>query len=173
MAYLPHARTAALRQSHRPAPMFAALVLAALTLAIVPAAHASQPMAGIYIGGFGKPSAFILTRLDLKPADGGRLEAELLQPFNVAGKIPVSAVEADGARIRFTAKGAVYDLTRTELGYAGVVTLQGSKAQRITLVARTTPLKPEVLATYEGTYDLGGGRTLTLSRSNAGSTFWW
>jgi len=173
MAHLAHARIATRRQSHRPAPLFAALGLAALTLAIVPAAHASQPMAGIYIGGFGKPGAFILTRLDLKPADGGWLEAKLQQPFNVAGEIPVSAVEADGARIRFTAKSAAYDLTRTELGYAGVVTLPGGKAQKITLVARTTPLKPEVLATYEGTYDLGGGRTLTLSRSNAGSTFWW
>ena len=95
------------------------------------------------------------------------------QPFNVVGKIPVSAVEADGARIRFTAKGAAYDLTRTGLGYAGVVTLPEGRAQKITLVARTIPLKPEVLATYEGTYDLGRGRTLTLSRSNAGSTFWW
>jgi len=170
MAHLAHATR---KQSHRPAPLFAALGLAALTLATVPAAHASQPMAGIYIGGFGKPGAFIVTVLKLKPADGGRLEAELLQPFNAAGEIPVSAVEADGARIRFTAKGAAYDLTRTELGYAGVVTLPGGKAQKITLVARTTPLKPEVLATYEGTYDLGGGRTLTLSRSNAGSTFWW
>lgn len=173
MAHLAHARIATRRQSHRPAPLFAALGLAALTLATVPAAHATQPMAGIYIGGFGKPGAFILIWLELKPANDGRLEAELEQPFNVAGKIPVSAVEADGARIRFTARGAAYDLTRTGLGYAGVVTLPGGKAQKITLVARTTPLKPEVLATYEGTYDLGGGRTLTLSRSNAGSTFWW
>jgi uncharacterized protein len=173
MDHSAHARIATRRHSRRPAPLFAALGLAALTLATVMAAHASQPMDGIYIGGFGKPGAFILTRLDLKPAEGDRLEAELLQPFNVAGNIPVSAVESDGARIRFTAKGAAYDLTRTGLGYAGVVTLPEGRAQEITLVARTTPLKPEVLATYEGTYDLGGGRTLTLSRSNAGSTFWW
>ena len=156
----------------------AVLVFAALMPATFPAANASQsmasqPMAGTYIGGFGKPGAFIVTRLELKPVDGVRLEAELVQPFNVVGTIPVSAVEAHGARIRFTAKGAAYDLTRTALGYAGVVTLPGGTAQKITLVARTNPVKPEVLATYEGTYDLGGGRTLTLSRSNAGSTFWW
>jgi dienelactone hydrolase len=167
------ARTATCRQSHRTAPLFAALALAAFALATALAAHASEPMAGIYIGGFGKPGAFILTRLELKPADGGRLEAELTQPFNVAGAIPVSAVETEGARIRFTAKGAAYDLTRTALGYAGVVTLPEGKAQPVTLVARTVPIEPEVLATYEGTYDLGRGRTLTLSRSNAGSTFWW
>jgi dienelactone hydrolase len=173
MAHSAHTRIAPRRQSHRPAPWFAALGLAALALANILAAHASQPMAGIYIGGYGKPGAFVLTRLELKPADGGRLEAELLQPFNVAGDIPVSAVEADGERIRFTAKGVAYDLTRTGLGYAGVVTLPEGRAQKVTLVARTTPIKPEVLATYEGTYDLGRGRTLTLSRSNAGSTFWW
>ena len=173
MEQLAHACTATRRQGHRPAPWFAALGFAALTLATVLSAHASPPMAGVYIGGFGKPGAFILTRLELKPGDGDRLEAELQQPFNVAGTIPVPAVEAEGARIRFTARGAAYDLTRTGLGYAGVVTLPEGRAQKITLVARTTPPKPEVLATYEGTYDLGRGRTLTLSRSNAGSTFWW
>src|SRR5215813_4883401 len=129
MAHLAHARIATRRQSHRSARLFAALGLAALTLATVPVARASQPMTGIYIGGYGKPGAFILSRLELKPAKSGRLEADLQQPFNVVGTIPVSAVKADGARIRFTAKGAAYDLTRTEIGLAGLVTLPGGKAQ--------------------------------------------
>jgi dienelactone hydrolase len=173
MAHLAHTRIATRTRSHRPVPFFARLGLAALALATVLAAQASQPMAGVYIGGFGKPGAFVLVRLELKASDDGQLEAKLQQPFNVAGNIPVQAVQADGARIRFTAQGAAYDLTRTGLGYAGVVTLPQRRPQKITLVDRTLPPKPEVLATYEGTYDLGGGRTLTLSRSNAGSTFWW
>lgn len=167
------ARTAPRGPRPRPGRWLAALALAALALATAVSARATPPLDGIYIGGFGEPGDFVLVWLELKPADGGRLEAAMEQPFHVVGAIPVAKVETDGARIRFTAEGAAYDLARTELGYAGTVTGADGGTRRITLVHRTVPIAPEVLATYEGTYELGGGNTLTLSRSNAGSTFWW
>lgn len=172
MASLPRAHLATPRPGPRPATWLATLVLGALLLTCALAARAGEPLDGIYIGGYGEPGDFVLVWLKLTPADGGGFDAEMELPFHAAGSVAVSAIEADGARVRFTAQGAAYVLDRTDIGYAGTVTLPDGKIRNATLVTRTTPVAPDVLATYEGTYDLGG-RTLTLSRSNDTSSFWW
>lgn len=141
------------------------LTLAAMVLVLLaPFARAQTPaMEGIYGGGYGAPPDYIYTQLDLKSANGA-ITGTMSQPFFRANPIELSEVRTDGNRIQFKADNLSFDLQRTGDGYSGAVRVAGGPPQRIAFVLRPGTPKPEVLAKYEGTYDLGNGRLLTLSR---------
>jgi dienelactone hydrolase len=149
------------------------LAAAAAWLGLALSAATAAELTGFYAGGHGAPGNFTYTQLDLTPAEGGAITGELAQPYHRVGKVKLPALRPEGDRLRFSADGVAYDLRRTELGYGGTATPAGGRARPASFMLRPGSPKPEVLAGYEGTYRLGGGRTLSLSRNNATSGFWW
>ena len=136
--------------------------------------HAAEPAhAGFYGGGHGVPGDFVYTQFEFKPAEGGGLKVEVWQPYHRVGSVEAPVEETPGDGIRFSVDGVDYRLGRAVGRYEGTVVRSGAKPRPAAFILRPGSPKPEVLAKYEGTYDLGGGRTLSLSRNNAGSGFWW
>lgn len=135
----------------------------------------SLPHPGFYGGGFGVAPDFIYTQIEFTEKDGLRA-GRMWQPFNRVGSVPMRDIRFEGPRVRFdTGEGSdrlSFDLKRTDVGYRGTVTVDGRR-EPASFAIRPGSVDPLLLATYEGTYDLGGGRLLQLSRNNASSGFWY
>ena len=129
------------------------------------------PMAGFYGGGFGAPGTFTYTQIELAE-QAGVLNGQVYEPNDRAGSLPIAGLRRDGPRLRFTADGLAFDLRRTATGFAGSVT-SASGRRPAWFALRPGAAPPALLATVEGSYDLGGGRILSLSRNNDGGGFWY
>lgn len=130
-----------------------------------------RPHTGFYGGGFGVPPDFLYTQIEFEANPDGSLKGTLWQPYERVGSFPLGAIDADGPRLRFTFEETAFDLRRTDIGYRGTATRAGVR-HAASFVIRPGSPKPETLVPFEGTYDLGGGRTFTISRNNATGGVW-
>ena len=142
------------------------LLVAALLVALS-ALAADPPLTGFYGGGYGKPvDSFVYTRFELVQ-NGESLGGQLIRPYESSEVVKIEKAQRQGQRITFEAAGLKFDLTRTATGYEGTVqTLAGVIEPAVFTILPGRAPKP-LLAAYEGTYDLGEGRLLTLSRMSA------
>lgn len=145
-----------------------------LAIAFSPAAAegAVQSVNTTYAGGYGLPGAFTYTALDLVDK-GGVVTGKMRQPFDRTDTPPLQNLSMKGELLSFDVDDLHFDLKRTAHGYEGFVRNQKGRQQPASFIRRSGSVPPEILATYEGTYQLGRGRILTLSRNNAGSGFWY
>jgi pimeloyl-ACP methyl ester carboxylesterase len=154
----------------------ARLLLLVVSHVVIALAAAAVPHEGFYGGGYGVAPDFTFTQIQLKADANGAFTGALLQPYNRVGKFALVRIRIDGARMRFLSdiEGHTvgFDLTQTEIGYRGTASIDGRR-QPASFVRRPAPAPPALLATYEGTYALGHGKLLTLSRNNASSGFWY
>lgn len=171
---------AALLQSFHIGPMAfrrgaRAGLIAFLLLALCPAfGAAAEPgfLPGVYVGGIGRPPHYVVTRLEVKPGDGGAFSTTMTEPVDQAGEFTAEDLRVDASRLRFTAAGEAFDLRRTGIGYVGTARNAKGVVRPAALVRRD--LAPaEQLETYEGVYDLGGGKTILLSLGNEKSGFFY
>jgi dienelactone hydrolase len=145
-----------------------------LFLAIaLPAAAFAQPasFAGAYGGGFGAPDTFIYTTIRLEGE--ASLTGQISQPFDRTDAPAITGVERQGSRIRFEAGGLRFDLNRTATGLEGTVQPPAGAPQPAYFVIRPGLAPVELVARYEGTYALGGGRLLTLARGGDTPTMYY
>lgn len=155
-----------------------ALLLGTSLILLNSACTVNQPLAhaGFYGGGYGAPPDFTFTQIKLTRGADGVTKGEMWQPYRLVGSFPLDAVRIDGRRIRFTtsANGELlaFDLRRTDIGYRGTITADGVRHAASFAIRPGSP-PVQTLARYEGTYDLGGGRLLALSRNNATAGFWY
>ena len=149
---------ALIRALFRPWSLFLAVAL--------PAAAVAQRVsfAGVYGGGFGAPDTFVYTRIELQ--GGTSLTGKIEQPFDRTDSPPITELERQGSRLRFQADGLRFDLNRTATGLQGTVQPPGGVPQPAYFALRPGSPPVDLLARYEGTYALGGGRLLTLSRGS-------
>ena len=121
-----------------------------------------------YTGGYGVPGAFFYTAIELVDA-GGTVSGKLYQPFNRADAQPLQNLSMNGEKLTFNVDQLYFVLERTSYGYSGLVRDQkGKREQKVDLVKRLTSTPREVLAAYEGTYQIDAQRTLTLSLTAGG-----
>lgn len=137
------------------------LLLLALAL---PAAAAAQPVSftGVYRGGFGPRDTFVYTRIELQGEES--LTGNISQPFDRTDSPAITGLERNGSQLRFEAAGLRFDLNRTATGFQGTVQPPGGVPQPAYFVLRPDPAPVDLVARYEGTYALGGGRVLSLAR---------
>lgn len=132
----------------------------------------ATPRPVVYSGGYGPPGAFTVTIIDLVE-EPGAASGKIRQPDERGDEPPLRNVVATGTDLVFDAADLHFRLRRTEHGFAGTVRDGSGIVREAAFVRRPGAVSPRVLETYEGSYALGGGRTLTLSRNNAGSGFWY
>jgi hypothetical protein len=130
----------------------------------LPAAAVAQPasVAGAYSGGFGAPDTFIYTQIRLEGE--ASLTGQISQPFDRTDSPAITGLERQGSRLRFEAAGLRFDLNRTATGFQGTVQPPGSVPQPAYFAIRPGAAPVDLVARYEGTYALGGGRVLSLAR---------
>jgi uncharacterized protein len=152
--------------------LFSALFLASCSS--VPPAPVTH--VGFYGGGYGVPPDYNYTQIEFTKGADGVMKGELWRPYALVGSFPLSHIRIDGARVRFRAtpegEPLTFDLVRTDIGYRGSITVRGRR-HAASFAIRPGSAPPETAAQYEGTYDLGGGRLLTLSRNNATGSMWY
>src|ERR1041385_396617 len=151
-------------------------LLVTLLLPICATAHAAAPShIGFFGGGYGIAPDYMYTQLNLEDKNG-TIIGHLYQPYERVGKFPLR-MRFDGPRARLEAdlEGhvLVLDLMRTAIGYHGTASIDGGRRKPASFVLRPGSPPAALLASYEGTFDLGGGTLLTLSRNNATSGFWY
>ncbi|HKO58501.1 MAG TPA: alpha/beta fold hydrolase [Thermoanaerobaculia bacterium] len=149
-------------------PLFFANVMV-LTFACTTATP--RPHAGFYGGGFGIPPDFLYTQVKLETNADGSLKGTLWQPYERVGGFPLGSILVDGPRLRFAFEDMKFDLRQTGIGYRGIATRGGVKYPASFVIRPGSP-PTQSLAPFEGTYDLGGGRTFTFSRNNANGAPW-
>lgn len=150
------------------AAAFAVLAVAAAA----PAQPPSPPLPGFYGGGFGEPGDFAYTQIELEEQGQG-LTGRIYQPYQRADTPPIERLERRGQRLRFEAAGLGFELHRTATGYEGQVRTAEGEVRPAWFALRPGSPPPALLATVEGTYDLGDGRLLGLSRNNDSGGFWY
>ncbi|HEX8232414.1 MAG TPA: CocE/NonD family hydrolase [Caulobacteraceae bacterium] len=144
------------------------LILSVLLLG----AAASGTVERTYGGGYGGPGAFTVTSLVLTET-AGVVSGKMRQPDERPDEPPLRNIKSSSDRLSFDADTLRFDLRRTPHGYAGQVRDARGARHPAAFVIRPGGVPPEILAAYEGSYGLGDGRILTLSRNNAGSGFWY
>lgn len=130
----------------------------------LPAAAVAQPVsfAGVYGGGFGPRDTFVYTRIELQGEE--TLTGHISQPFDRTDSPAITGLELQGSRLRFEAAGLRFDLNRTATGLEGTVQPPGGVPQPAYFAIRPGAAPLDLVARYEGTYALGGGRVLSLAR---------
>jgi uncharacterized protein len=143
------------------------LLVAAVLLFHLPVLAADPPLTGFYGGGYGKPvDSFVHTRFELVQ-NGESLGGQVIRPYESADVPKIEKLQRQGQRITFEAAGLKFDLTRTATGYEGTVQTLAGVIEPAVFTIRPGGAPAPLLAAYEGTYDLGEGRLLTLSRMSA------
>jgi dienelactone hydrolase len=158
----------------RPSIRFQA-ILRLVLMASLPAwagAAAAAPATETYGGGYGVPGDFVSTAIDLT-TEAGAVGGKIRQSYDRTDEPAIADVRREGDALSFTAGPLRFDLRRTAHGYSGEVTDEKGRRRPAAFVARRELVPPDILAGYEGTYRIARGRTLTLSRNNAGSGFWY
>ena len=147
---------------------------AILLLAFAPlSAAAAQPaVEGLYGGGFGPPGEFIYTQIELERT-GQWLTGQIHQPYHRTDSPAIKQLSISGNRVAFVADGHRFDLERDPTGFHGLVRTPAGQAIPAWFAIRPGSPPTELLKRYEGTFDLGGGRLLTLSRNNDSGGFWY
>jgi dienelactone hydrolase len=154
------------------AAMFRRLIAAALALAaFAPPAFAQAQE--IYRGGYGVPGDFRFTVIDLAVAADGAVGGRIRQAFDRRDEPAIADLRREGDALAFTAGKLRFDLKRTAHGYAGTVIDEKGRRRPAAFLLRVPPPRTELVATYEGTYRVGRGRTLTLSRNVASPGLWY
>ena len=126
-----------------------------------------------YFGGYGVPGAFSRTQLTLVDT-GGVVSGKMRQPFDRADTPALQNLITNGEKLTFNVDHLYFVLQRTAYGYAGFVRDQHGKGeQKAEFIKGLPPVPSEILAAYEGTYQIDRRRTLTLSRNSGGSGFWY
>jgi pimeloyl-ACP methyl ester carboxylesterase len=150
------------------------LISAFLLIGATQAAHGDSeaPRPVVYAGGYGPPGAFTVTIIDLIE-EAGSASGKIRQPDDRRDEPPLRNVIATEARLVFDAADLHFDLLRTAHGFSGTVRDRAGVRRDAAFVRRPGAVNARILETYEGSYALGGGRLLTLSRNNAGSGFWY
>jgi alpha/beta superfamily hydrolase len=129
----------------------------------------AQPAASVketYAGGYGVPGDFVYTAIDLATS-GGVLTGKIRQPYDRENQPTISDVTRDGSRLIFNADNMAFDLQRTKHGYSGFVIDERGRRRPAAFIVRPKAVPTDVVATYEGTYQIARGRTVTLSRNVA------
>jgi hypothetical protein len=152
--------------------MLALLLLVVPPVAPPALAQTAAPLQETFRGGYGGPGDFRFTAIDLVTADGA-VTGKIRQPLDRTEEPVVGNVRRDGNLLSFEADGMQFNLTQTEQGYSGFVRDQQGRQRPATFLRRAPPPPTELLANYEGTYELGQGRTLTLSRNVASPSLWY
>src|SRR5687768_3827329 len=131
---------------------------------------------GFYGGGYGVPPDYNYAQIEFTQGSDGVIKGELWRPYALVGSFPLSDIRIDGRRVRFHAtpegEPLTFDLVRADIGYRGSITVRGTRHEASFAIRPGSP-PAETAARYEGTYDLGGGRLLTLSRNNATGSVWY
>jgi len=150
------------------------ILLAVLLLGAAQPAPEDAPAAApvTYGGGYGPPGDFTVTIIDLVES-AGSATGRIRQPDLGADQPPLRNASLSATRLAFDAGTLDFDLERTADGFQGDVSDPAGARHAAHFVRRPGPVAPQLLETYEGSYALGGGRILTLSRNNAGSGFWY
>ena len=150
----------------------AAALLAFFLATAAPAQPPPPPLAGFYGGGFGEPGDFAYTQIELEE-QGQTVTGRIYQPYQRADSPAIERLERNGQRLRFEAAGLGFDLHRTATGFEGSVRTTAGEIRPAYFAVRPGSPPAELLATVEGSYDLGAGRVLSLSRNNDGGGFWY
>jgi hypothetical protein len=154
--------------------VFAAVLLFAASCSSVPPAPVTH--VGFYGGGYGVPPDYNYVQIEFKKGSDGVVSGKLWRPYALVGSFPLSDIRIDGKRVRFHAtpegEPLTFDLVRTDLGYRGSITVRGTRHDA-SFAIRPGSAPAAKAAQYEGTYDLGGGRLLTISRNNATGSLWY
>ena len=153
-----------------PVKLLAAILL--LALAPLTAAAAQPAVEGLYGGGFGPPGEFIYTQIELERTSE-TLTGKIHQPNHRTDSPAIEQLSASGNRIAFVADGHRFALERDPTGLHGFVRTPAGEAFPAWFAIRPGSPPVELLRRYEGTYDLSGGRLLTLSRNNDSGGFWY
>jgi len=143
-----------------------------LLLAFAAEAQPALPMTGFFGGGFGAPGRFTYTQIELEE-EGQTLKGRIYQPYHRTDSPPMQNLRRRGLRIGFEAAGLAFELERTDTGYRGTVRDPAGASHPAWFAIRPGSPPAALLARFEGSYDLGGGRLLTLSRNNDGGGFWY
>ncbi len=149
----------------------AAIMVALLALAGPAAGETATPTTptpttpAYYSGGYGTPGNFVYTRIEFE-------KRIIRQPFDRTDEPPLRNLTVRNGHLTFDADQLHFELTQFDLGAQGWVV--DEKGNRRPAYFRTRPKdipSLEVLERYEGTYRIGEGRLLTLSRSNFSDLF--
>jgi dienelactone hydrolase len=135
-------------------------------------AQARAPAQETFRGGYGAPGDFHVTLIDLTSANGA-ITGKIRQPFDREDQPAIQNVRRVANSLSFTADGKHFALTPNQYGYSGLVRDAEGRRLAATFLRRAPPAPTELLATFEGTYELGKGRTLTLSRNVASASLWY
>jgi hypothetical protein len=155
--------------------------LIAVSVLLFLASCSSVPQArvthvGFYGGGYGVPPEYNYAQIEFTRGTDGVINGKLWRPYALVGSFPLSDIRIDGARVRFHAapegKPVVVDLVRTDVGYRGSITDRATRHDASFAIRPGSP-PTEKVAAYEGTYDLGGGRLLSIARNNATTAVWY
>lgn len=149
-----------------------AALLAACLLSSPAFAQPEEPVKETYAGGYGVPGDFVYTAIDLATA-GGAVTGKIRQPYDRENQPEISRVVRQGTRLIFEADGMTFDLQRTKHGYSGFVTEERGRRRPAAFLVRPKAVPTDIVATYEGTYQIGRGRTLTLSRNVASPSLYY
>ena len=135
-------------------------------------AQSSAPVKETYAGGYGVPGDFVYTAIDLT-TEGGALTGKIRQPYDRENQPAISNVAREGARLAFNVDKVAFDLQRTKQGYSGVVIDEQGRRRPAAFLLRPKAVPTDVVATYEGTYQIGPRHTITLSRNVASSSLYY
>ena len=153
------------------ASLWLVLVILSYSATASAAPHATTLRKEAFGGGYGGPGSFTNTVIDLTH-ENGKISGKIRQPFDRTDEPAITNLQSARGKLSFDAGSLHFDLRRTQHGYAGTVR-EGRKSRAASFLLRPGAAPPATLATYEGTYAIGPGRTLTLSRNNAGSGSWY
>jgi pimeloyl-ACP methyl ester carboxylesterase len=148
------------------------LLTALLLVGAAQPASTDAPRPAIYSGGYGLPGAFTVTIIDLAEGQGSA-SGKIRQPDSRTDEPPMRNVVVTPGSLAFDAAELHFDLRRTDHGFAGTVRDGAGVSRQGAFLRRPGAVAPRILETYEGSYRLGAGRILTLSRNNSGSGFWY
>jgi uncharacterized protein len=147
------------------------MVLLAFSLTTIANSQSPTPSPSttvIYVGGYGVPGAFVYTAIELVDA-GGAVSGKMRQGFDRTDAPPLQDIITNGEKLTFNVGHLYFVLERTAYGYSGFVRDQKARReQKAEFIKRRTPTPREILAAYEGTYQIDQKRTLTLSLTNGG-----
>lgn len=129
-------------------------------------AQPEAPVRETYAGGYGGPGDFVYTAIDLATS-GGALTGKIRQPYDRQDQPAITNVAREGSRLVFEVAKMAFNLQRTKHGYSGFVIDERGRRRPAAFLVRPKAVPVDVVATYEGTYQVGRGRTVTLSRNVA------
>jgi hypothetical protein len=143
----------------------------ALGLLSAVASAATFPV-GFYGGGFGPPASFAYTQIEFEKK-GPALLGRIYQPYSRTDVPEARNIRVSGEAVKFDAAGMRFDLHRTNSGLQGSVQTPSGRVIPAYFAIRPGYPPQELGKRYEGTFDLGGGRLLTLSRNNDSGAMWY